>query len=58
MKYAVSWDIKNSVCTSHETHYISSTELSRLILCEISDFHHGDYEECRILGCCVILITF
>jgi hypothetical protein len=44
------WDIK-TVRTSQETHYVSATEPSRLMLCEIWGFHGGDYEECRLLGC-------
>jgi hypothetical protein len=27
-----------------------ATEPSRLLLCNISGFHGGDYEECRLLG--------
>jgi hypothetical protein len=41
---------KNPVRTSQETHYVSATESSRLILCKICGFHLGDYEECRLLG--------
>jgi hypothetical protein len=41
---------KNPVCTSQETHYVSATESSRLMLCKIWGFHGGDYEECRLLG--------
>jgi hypothetical protein len=44
MKNGVFWDIKNPVRTSQETHYISATELSRLMLCNILGFHGGDYE--------------
>jgi hypothetical protein len=36
--------------TSQETHYISSTEPSRLVLCKILGFHGGVYEECLLLG--------
>jgi hypothetical protein len=43
---------KNSVRTSQETHYITATEPSRLMLCKISDFHAGDYVECRIRVMC------
>jgi hypothetical protein len=39
---------KNPVCTSQETHYLSATEFSRLMLCKIWSFHSGDYEECRL----------
>jgi hypothetical protein len=35
--------------TSQETHYVSATEHSPLILCKTSGFHGGDYEECRFL---------
>jgi hypothetical protein len=41
---------KNPVCTSQETHYVSATESSRLMLCKIWGFHGGDYEECSLLG--------
>jgi hypothetical protein len=51
MENAVFWDIKNPVRTSQETHYVSATELRRLILCKIRDFQGGDYEECHLLGC-------
>jgi hypothetical protein len=42
---------KNPLLTSQETHYISTTEASQLMLCKISGFHGSDYEECRPLGC-------
>jgi hypothetical protein len=42
---------KNPVCTSQETHYLSATESSQLMLCKILSIHGGDYEECRLLGC-------
>jgi hypothetical protein len=42
---------KNSVRTSKETHYVSATEPSRLMLCKIWGFHDGDYEKSRLLGC-------
>jgi hypothetical protein len=35
MKNAVFWDIKNPVRTSQETHYVSATESSQLMLCKI-----------------------
>jgi hypothetical protein len=35
---------------SQETHYVSATELNRLVLCKIWGFHGGDYEECPLLG--------
>jgi hypothetical protein len=41
---------KNPVRTSQETHYVSATEPSRLILCMICRFHGGDYEEEGLLG--------
>jgi hypothetical protein len=49
MKNTVFWDIKKSVRTSQETHYVSATESSRLMLCKSWDFHGGDYEECLLL---------
>jgi hypothetical protein len=42
---------KNPVSTWYETHYISATEPSWLILCRIWGFHSGDYEECPLLAC-------
>jgi hypothetical protein len=41
---------KNPVRTSQETHYVSVTESSKLMLCKIWGFHSGDNEECRLLG--------
>jgi hypothetical protein len=41
---------KNPVRTSHETHYVSAIEPSRLMLCKIWGFHGGDYEERLLLG--------
>jgi hypothetical protein len=41
---------KNPVHTSQETHYVSATESSRLMLCNIWGFHGGDYDEFSILG--------
>jgi hypothetical protein len=41
---------RNPVRTSQETHYVSATEPSRLMLCKIWGFHGSDYEECRLLG--------
>jgi hypothetical protein len=38
------------VRTSQETHYVSTTESSQLMLCKIWGFHGGDYEEFRLLG--------
>jgi hypothetical protein len=41
---------KNPFRTSQETHYFSTTQSSRLMLCNISGCHGSDYEECRLLG--------
>jgi hypothetical protein len=41
---------KPPVRTSQDTHYVSATEFSRLMICKIWGFHGGDYEECRLLG--------
>jgi hypothetical protein len=41
---------KNPVRTSQETHYVSATESSQLLLCKTWDFHGGDYKECRLQG--------
>jgi hypothetical protein len=41
---------KTPVRTSQETHYVSATEPSRLMLCKIWGFHGGDYEDCCLLG--------
>jgi copper(I)-binding protein len=41
---------KSPVRTSQETHYVSTTESSQLMLCKIWDIHGSDYEECRLLG--------
>jgi hypothetical protein len=40
---------KNPVRTSQETHYVSTTESSQLMLCKIWGFHGSHYEECRLL---------
>jgi hypothetical protein len=40
---------KNPVRTSQETHYVSASESSKLMLCKIWGFHGSDYEECRLL---------
>jgi hypothetical protein len=50
MKNVVFCEYKNAVRTSQETHYVSDTDLSRLMLCKIWGFHGSDYEECRLLG--------
>jgi hypothetical protein len=42
-------EYKNPVDTAQETHYVSATEHSQLMLCKISGFHGGDYEKCRML---------
>jgi hypothetical protein len=49
MKNVVFWYIKTQF-VPQETHYVSAIEPSRLMLCKISGFHCGDYEECRLLG--------
>jgi hypothetical protein len=41
---------KIQVRTSQETHYVSTTEPSHLMLCKVRGFHGGDYEEWRLLG--------
>jgi hypothetical protein len=41
---------KNQVRTSQETHYVSTTDSSQLMLCKIWGCHGSDYEECRLLG--------
>jgi hypothetical protein len=48
MKNVVLWDIKPSSYLQ-ETHYISTTESSQLMICKIWDYHGGDYEECCLL---------
>jgi hypothetical protein len=50
MKNAVFWDIETAVPNLQETHYVSATEPSQLMLCKIWGFHGGDYEECRLRG--------
>jgi hypothetical protein len=52
-RYYEEWRLlgyKNPVRTSQETHYVSATEYSRLMLCKIWGFDGGDYEECHLLG--------
>jgi hypothetical protein len=44
-------EYKNQVRTSQETHYVSVTELSRLMLYKICGFHGGDCKEWCLLGC-------
>jgi hypothetical protein len=41
---------KTPVRTSQETHYVTATEPTRLMLCKIWGFHGGNYEERRPLG--------
>jgi hypothetical protein len=41
---------KNPFRTSQETHYVSTTECSQLMLCKIWGFRGGDYEEWCLLG--------
>jgi hypothetical protein len=41
---------KTPVRTSQETHYVSATESSQLMLCKVWSFHGGDYEQFRLLG--------
>jgi hypothetical protein len=42
---------KTPVHTSQETHYVSTTESSRLMLRKIRGIYRNDYEEWRLLGC-------
>jgi hypothetical protein len=42
---------KNPIRISKETHCVSSTESSRLVVWKIRDFHGGDYGKCRPLTC-------
>jgi hypothetical protein len=47
----------NPVRTSQQTHYISTTESSRLMLCKIWGFHCNNYEEWPSgILCCVALV--
>jgi hypothetical protein len=48
---------KNPVRTWQETHHVSATESSQLLLCKIWGFHGGDYEECRLLGYKIPVLT-
>jgi hypothetical protein len=43
--------IQNLIRTSQETYYVSATKPSLLMLCKISGFHGGEYEECCLLLC-------
>jgi hypothetical protein len=47
---------KSPVRTSQETHYVSATESSQLMLCKNWGFHGSDHEECRLLGCYAVWI--
>jgi hypothetical protein len=40
---------KTPVCTSQETYYVSATQSSRLMLCNIWRSHSSDHEECCFL---------
>jgi hypothetical protein len=40
---------KNPVRTSQETHYVSTTKSSQLMLCKIWGFHSSHYEGCPLL---------
>jgi hypothetical protein len=40
---------RNQVRTSQETHYVSATDPSHLMLCKIWGFQGGDYEEWHLL---------
>jgi hypothetical protein len=44
----VFWDIKTQF-VPQETHYVTATEPSRLMLCMVWGFHGADCEECRLL---------
>jgi hypothetical protein len=46
---------KTPVRMSQETHFVSATEPSRLMLCKIWDFHGGDHEEWRLVRCYAVL---
>jgi hypothetical protein len=48
---------KNPVRTSQETHYVSTTETSRLLLWKIWSFHGGDYEQSHLLGCLAVWLV-
>jgi hypothetical protein len=50
MTNAVFRYIKYPVHTSQETHYVSATEPSWLMLRKIWGFHGGDYDECSLFG--------
>jgi hypothetical protein len=48
MKNVVFLRYKNPFRTSQETYYVSTTESSQLILCNILGFHGVEYEECLL----------
>jgi hypothetical protein len=56
MKNDVFWDMKTQII-SHRKHYVSATEPSRLMLCNIGDFHGSDYEECHLLVCDAVWLS-
>jgi hypothetical protein len=41
---------RNPVCNSQDTHYVSVTEPSQLILPKTLGFHDADCDVCRLLG--------
>jgi hypothetical protein len=49
MNNAIFWEIRTQF-VPHRKHYFSATEPSRLMLCKISGFHRGDYEQFSLLG--------
>jgi hypothetical protein len=49
---------KNPVHTSQEIHYISATDTSRLILCNIWCLHCSYYDECCLHRCYKIPTLF
>jgi hypothetical protein len=57
MKKVVFWDIKTPVRISQETHYVSATESSLLMLSKIWGFHGGHYEESVIITIIIILLV-
>jgi hypothetical protein len=48
--------VQNPVGTSQDKHYVSTTEISQLMIRKILGFHDGDYEECRLLGCGAVFL--
>jgi hypothetical protein len=49
MKNALFWDIEAQFIPHPDTHYISATDFSRLMVCKIGRIFGGDYEECCLL---------